>query len=164
MEKELSNSRGMSGIWESADRYETGNQCETDHMQAINSMQGSDSTRPADSVRVVDSTNEPKYVQTRRVGSVTFGITLVCYGILFLVHIFMPMLRYSFIFRCWPVIFILLGGEILTENYKCRKRDWKLVYDFPAVLMLGAMLLFAMIMAAIDFVLYYETNYGTIFF
>lgn len=107
---------------------------------------------------------EMKSIPTRRVGSVTFGITLVSYGILFLVHIFMPMLKYSFIFRCWPVIFILLGGEILLENYKCRTKEWKMVYDFPAVLMLAIMLLFAMIMAVFDFELAYEMNYGTFFF
>lgn len=107
---------------------------------------------------------EMKSIPTRRVGSVTFGITLVSYGILFLVHIFMPMLKYSFIFRCWPVIFILLGGEILVENYKCRTKEWKMVYDFPAVLMLAIMLLFAMIMAVFDFEMAYEMNYGTWYF
>lgn len=105
-----------------------------------------------------------KEIQTRRVGSVTFGITLVCYGIFFLAHIFVPVVRYSFIFRCWPVIFILLGGEILVENYKCRTKEWKMVYDFPAVIMLGIMLLFAMVMAAVDFELSYQTGYGTIWY
>lgn len=107
---------------------------------------------------------ETKRVRTRRVGSVTFGITLVCYGILFLVHIFVPALRYSFIFRCWPVVFILLGGEILVENHKCRTEEWKMVYDFPAVLMLGIMLLFAMVMAVFDLEMIYEMNYGTCLF
>lgn len=105
-----------------------------------------------------------KSIPIRRVGSMTFGITLVCYGILFLVHIFVPMVKYSFIFRCWPVIFILLGGEILVENYKCRTKEWKMVYDFPAVLMLAIMLLFAMVMAVFDFEMAYEMNYGTWYF
>lgn len=107
---------------------------------------------------------ETKNVQTRRVGTVTFGITLVCYGILFMVHIFVPMVRYSFIFRCWPAIFILLGGEILVESHKCRTKEWKMVYDFPAVIMLAAMLLFAMVMAVFDFEMAYELNYGTFYF
>lgn len=107
---------------------------------------------------------ETKNVQTRRVGSVTFGITLICYGILFMVHIFVPMVRYSFIFRCWPAIFILLGGEILVESHKCRTKEWKMVYDFPAVIMLAVMLLFAMVMAVFDFEMAYELNYGTFYF
>lgn len=107
---------------------------------------------------------ETKNVQTRRVGSVTFGITLICYGILFMVHTFVPMVRYSFIFRCWPAIFILLGGEILVESHKCRTKEWKMVYDFPAVIMLAVMLLFAMVMAVFDFEMAYELNYGTFYF
>lgn len=99
---------------------------------------------------------EKKQCQVRRVGSVTFGITLLCYGTLFLIHIFVPMLKYQYIFKCWPVIFILLGCEILAENHKAKAQDCKIVYDFAAVVMLGIMLLFAMIMAVIDF----EITYG----
>lgn len=108
----------------------------------------------------INRENGARSVPSRRVGTVTFGVTLVCYGILFLVHIFMPALRYSFIFRCWPVVFILLGAEILVESHKCRSGEWKMVYDFPAVVMLGIMLLFAMIMAAVDFEMAYELGYG----
>lgn len=99
---------------------------------------------------------ETKKYYVRRVGSVTFGITLLCYGILFLVHIFVPELQYRYIFRCWPVVFILLGCEILVENHKSKAEDCKVVYDFAAVIMLVVMLLFAMIMAALDF----EFTYG----
>ncbi len=121
------------------------------------------------SVMGVENVNDHKSIEergvkecrTRRVGSVTFGITLVCYGILFLIHIFLPTLRYYMIFRCWPVIFILLGGEILVENRKCNTQEWKMVYDFAAILMLGIMLLFAMIMAIFDFEMAYEMGYGT---
>lgn len=97
-----------------------------------------------------ENCNTVNTIRTRRVGSVTFGIALICYGILFLIHIFVPELPYHIIFRCWPVCFILLGIEILVENYKCRNNEQKLRYDFPAVLMLGAILLFAMVMAAVD--------------
>lgn len=96
--------------------------------------------------------------QRRRVGSVTFGITLICYGILFLIHIFVPQLSYHIIFRCWPVCLILLGTEILVENYKSRNSGEQFQYDFPAVLMLGAVLLFAMIMAVVDVACTYGDN------
>lgn len=89
-------------------------------------------------------------IQTRRVGSVTFGLALICYGILFLVHIFVPKLPYHIIFRCWPVCFIFLGIEILVENHKSRNSGQRFQYDIPAVLMLGAILLFAMVMAAVE--------------
>lgn len=93
--------------------------------------------------------------QVRRVGSVTFGITLICYGILFLLRIFLPALKYHFIFQCWPVVFILLGIEILVENHKGRTQEQKVIYDFAAIFMLAAMLLFAMIMAVIDYAMRY---------
>lgn len=102
---------------------------------------------------------ETTQYQVRRVGSVTFGITLLCYGILFLVHIFVPMLKYQYIFRCWPVIFIVLGCEILVENHKAKSQDCKIIYDFAAVVMLGIMMLFAMIMAVIDFDIAYGPFY-----
>lgn len=94
--------------------------------------------------------------QVRRVGSVTFGITLICYGILFLIRIFVPALPYHFIFQCWPVVFILLGIEILVENHKCRTEAQKIIYDFAAIFMMAAMLLFAMIMAVIDYTMRYN--------
>ncbi len=93
---------------------------------------------------------ETKTYRVRRVGTVTFGITLLCYGVLFLVHIFVPSLRYEYIFRCWPVVFILLGCEILWENRSSARQESKVVYDFAAVIMLALMLLFAMVMAAAD--------------
>lgn len=94
--------------------------------------------------------------QIRRVGSVTFGITLICYGVLFLVRIFVPVLQYHIIFQCWPVVFILLGVEILVENHKSRAQEQKIIYDYAAILMLAAMLFFAMIMAVIDYTMRYE--------
>lgn len=90
-------------------------------------------------------------VRTRRVGSVTFGLTLICFGIMFLIHIVIPALHYYIIFRLWPVIFILLGIEILVENYRSGHLECKFVYDFPAVVMLVLMLFFAMMLAAIDY-------------
>lgn len=94
---------------------------------------------------------EGKSCQVRRIGSVTFGITLICYGILFLLRIFVPALQYHIIFQCWPVVFILLGIEILVENHRSRAQEQKIIYDFAAILMMAVMLFFAMVMAVIDY-------------
>ena len=94
-------------------------------------------------------------LRTRRVGSVTFGLTLILFGVLFLIHTVMPSLHYEMIFQFWPVVFVLLGIEILIENHKSNTDQCKFVYDFPAVLMLVVMLLFAMVMAAAEFSLQY---------
>ena len=94
-------------------------------------------------------------LRIRRVGSVTFGLTLILFGILFLIHTVIPSLHYEMIFQFWSVVFILLGIEILVENHKSNANQCKFVYDFPAILMLVVMLLFAMVMAAAEFSLQY---------
>ena len=43
-----------------------------------------------------------KEVRTHRVGSITLGSALVLFGILFLVHLFVPVLTYEIIFHIWP--------------------------------------------------------------
>lgn len=95
-------------------------------------------------------------LRTRRVGSVTFGLTLVLFGVLFLLHIVVPWLHYEFIFQFWPVVFVLLGIEILVENHRSGAENCRFVYDFPAILMLVILLLFAMIMAAAEFSMRYQ--------
>jgi len=102
----------------------------------------------------------PSAVQrTRRVGSVTFGLTLILFGVLFLVNIILPTLHYEVIFRLWPVVFIFLGIEILVENHRSNAEKCRFVYDFPAIVMLAMMLLFAMLMAAVDYSITYHNFY-----
>lgn len=97
--------------------------------------------------------------RTRRVGSVTFGLTLILFGVLFLVNMLLPMLHYEVIFRLWPVVFIFLGIEILVENHRSNTEKCRFVYDFPAIIMLALMLLFAMLMAAVDYAFTYQNLY-----
>jgi len=99
-------------------------------------------------------------LRIRRVGSVTFGLTLVLFGVLFLLHIVVPWLHYEFIFQFWPVVFVLLGIEILVENHRSGAESCRFIYDFPAILMLVILLLFAMIMAAAEFSMqYYQSGW-----
>lgn len=95
----------------------------------------------------------------RRVGSVTFGLTLILFGVLFLVNMILPTLHYEVIFRLWPVVFIFLGIEILVENHRSNAEKCRFVYDFPAIVMLALMLLFAMLMAAVDYSIRYQNFY-----
>lgn len=94
--------------------------------------------------------------RNRRVGSVTFGLTLILFGILFLIHIVLPTLQYELIFRLWPVVLILLGCEILVENRKSNAKNCRFIYDFPAIVMLAMTLLFAMVMAAADYAITHQ--------
>lgn len=53
----------------------------------------------------------------KRVGSVTLGLTLVVFGVLFLLSAFIRSLNYLEIIKFWPVIFISLGIEMLVHAF-----------------------------------------------
>ena len=71
-------------------------------------------------------------MKTRRVGSLTCGALLIIFGVLFMVHMFVPALKYEFIIKFWPVILIALGVEMLLS---CRNKEEgiKLKYDGAAI-------------------------------
>lgn len=89
-----------------------------------------------------------RQVRTHRIGTITLGVALVVFGSLFLVHLFLPALKYQMIFHMWPCIFILLGVEILVGT---RRSGDGFVYDAGAIVLLMLLTIFAMGMGAIDF-------------
>ena len=100
---------------------------------------------------------ETKSVRCHRVGSITFGCGLVVFGVLFLVHMFIPLLiSYELIFRLWPGIFILLGVEILVAN---RKDSVQFVYDRGAIFLIVLLSVFAMGMAGADWLMQQSIAY-----
>ena len=101
-------------------------------------------------------TAEGKAVRVHRVGTITLGITLVAAGFLFLFHLVFPALSYEMIFRCWPVLFISLGLEILIAN----KHEEHFNYDAGALVMLIILMFFAMGMAGADLLF---THYSMFF-
>lgn len=91
----------------------------------------------------------------RRVGTFTLGICLVIMGILFLVHLFVPkIISYLLIFHCWPIIFILLGCEILVSSLKWPDQHFQ--YDFAAILIILLLVCFAMGMAGMEWLLTHD--------
>ena len=97
-----------------------------------------------------------KEVRTRRIGTVTFGCMLIFFGLLFLVHMFVPQLTYEWIFRMWPVMFIGLGLEILMAG---AGREETRIYDGTAMFLLVFLTLFAMGMAVADLTFSYYSSY-----
>lgn len=87
-------------------------------------------------------------MKTHRVGTITLGIMLVLFGILFLVHMVIPMLPYHFIFRLWPVILIVLGGEVLLANAKGEHVTF--IYDKGAIFLIIIISFFSMSMATME--------------
>jgi len=90
-------------------------------------------------------------IKTHRVGTLTLGVSLITFGILFLLRLFVSSLSYAFIFKLWPVIFIFLGLEILIANHV--QKENKLVYDKAAVVLTVILTFFAMFMSWMDFVI-----------
>lgn len=96
--------------------------------------------------------NKEDKVCVHRVGTVTCGIILILYGVLFLLHMVLPKIDYRLIFELWPVIFIILGLEILAGSInKKQPASQKFVYDFPGILLVIILALFAMLMACVDY-------------
>lgn len=87
-------------------------------------------------------------MRERRIGTVTMGVCLVVFGVLFLVHIFGGFLNYELIFHLWPLILIGLGIEILF--YTCLASDKAGKYDFAAIIILFLLTGFSMCMAGAD--------------
>lgn len=89
-------------------------------------------------------------MRQRRIGTITLGISFVVFGILFLIHIFGGVLNYMLIFHLWPLILIVLGGEILYYSFFAPEKSG--TYDFAAVVILIMIVFFAMCMAGADMV------------
>lgn len=87
-------------------------------------------------------------MKMHRVGTVTLGIMLVVFGILFLIHMVIPTLRYEFIFKLWPIMLIALGVEVILANLKSEKITF--LYDKGAVLLMIIICFFSMTMATVE--------------
>ena len=90
-------------------------------------------------------------MRQRRIGTVTLGLTLVAFGVLFLVHIFGGVLDYILIFHFWPAILVVLGVEILFYTLISPNGNEK--YDFGALVILFLLTGFTMCMAGEDWLL-----------
>lgn len=100
--------------------------------------------------------DEKKTIRLHRVGSVTFGCVLVVFGILCLLHGFLPAISYEIIFHLWPCILIFLGIEILIASAKGTTR---FVYDKTAVILLFIVTFFVMAMASVDFAIEHSNTW-----
>ena len=87
-------------------------------------------------------------MRERRVGTFTLGVVLLVFGVLFLLHMFFKGMEYYFIFQLWPVILILLGGEVLY--YALHQKQLQYKYDFAAIIIVMMLVVFALCMAGFD--------------
>ncbi len=85
-------------------------------------------------------------IRVHRVGTITTGLSMIVFGILFLLHSFGYIMNYEMIFQFWPIMLIGLGIELLLAS--CMKK--KFVYDKGAIMLLIVMTFFVIGMATVD--------------
>lgn len=125
----------------------------------INETNEIEENNKADEIMQMNAPNMQQTMQNvqktrvHRIGTITFGVSLLSMGILFLLHMFFPMISYQTIYQLWPVIFIMLGIEILILNYK-EKRN-ALIYDKAGVFLMFCMMTFAMIMGIMEQIIHH---------
>lgn len=84
-------------------------------------------------------------MRTHKVGTLTLGCMLILFGVLFLVHLFTGFMSFQFIFRLWPVVFLLLGVEVLLSAIPTKR--FQFTFSAGSVVLLIIMMIFAMMMA-----------------
>ena len=89
-------------------------------------------------------------MRVRRVGSVTCGCLLILFGVLFIAHMILPMISYSFIYKLWPLVLVALGAEMLLVNRK-HSDECEIKYDTGAILLVVIMAFFSMGMGAAEY-------------
>lgn len=87
-----------------------------------------------------------KTIRTHRVGSITAGLTMVVFGVLFVLHTIFDIVSYDLIFSLWPLILIGLGVELILSNFGQKK----VVYDKGAIFLMILMTFFVIGLAITD--------------
>jgi len=85
-------------------------------------------------------------VSEHRVGSITAGVSMIIWGVIFILHEINIIVDLRIALRLWPLILVGLGVEILWFNVR-RKN---IIYDKAAVFLMIIMTGFSMMMAFAD--------------
>lgn len=97
----------------------------------------------------------------RRVGTLTAGIALVVFGVLFLFRLVITNINILLIASLWPLILVSVGIEIIAA-YIINKEE-KMQYDFSAIILVIILVFFAMGMGGAEFVITHLSQFkGTI--
>ncbi len=94
-----------------------------------------------------------------RIGSITFGLCCILYGVLFLLRTFFQTINYAFILKLWPVVLIVLGIEVIFSYVMVKDREIR--YDVWAIAMILMVTVFAMGMGCMEFLLEHAEFYDT---
>lgn len=92
-------------------------------------------------------------MKIKRVGTVTFGLSLISIGALFIVNIFVSSFSVWEALKFWPVILVMLGIEILVSLALGNRKNTQFKFDWVSMLLTVFMVLFSMAMAFADSIL-----------
>lgn len=76
-------------------------------------------------------------MRTWRVGTVSMGVALIGLGVLLLGSQISDMSLTTILLSWWPILFIILGGEILFYIYYLKKESSFVKYDFLSIIFVG---------------------------
>lgn len=104
-------------------------------------------------------------MKVRRVGSITCGILMIFFGILFMVHMFYPPLSLEIIMKLWPLILIALGGEMIASNIRrSEDREEILKYDKGAIFLVFLLACFSAGMGILEYCMNFYAQYGVVYY
>ncbi len=96
----------------------------------------------------------------RRVGSITLGISLIVFGVLFFLRTFTELVSFEFVLKLWPLVLIIFGFEVLIAVGKKKGQTFK--FDFVSLAMTAILLGSSACMAALQLLI--EQNPDAIHF
>lgn len=104
-------------------------------------------------------------MRERRIGSITCGILMILFGLLFLVHMFYPPLSLRTIMKLWPLVLIALGSEMVAANRNREEgREEILKYDKGAVFLVFLLTCFAAGMGLLEYCMDFYARYGVVYY
>ncbi|MFL0245487.1 hypothetical protein [Candidatus Clostridium stratigraminis] len=89
-------------------------------------------------------------IKGRRVGTLTAGMVLIVFGLMFLLRLVTVNINILIITSLWPLILVSVGIEILAA-YVINKEE-KILYDFSAIVLVVILVFFAMGMGGTEFI------------
>ena len=84
--------------------------------------------------------------KVRKIGRLTFGITLILVGLSVVIQTFLPIEIFRYILMLWPLVFISIGIEVI---YFSKKEEIK--YDGVGIFLIFVVLFFGTIFGAINY-------------
>lgn len=118
------------------------------NLQEVQELQG---IQPLQEITQEQETKPVRTHRTHRVGTITFGLMLVGFGVGFLLHIINPGITYFTVWQFWPCTLISLGIEVLISTFYAEKAK----YDGWAIALCFLILFFSMGLAGTEFLFDY---------